>query len=821
MKLSLNWLKSFLDLDNITPEEIASKLTMGAFEVEEIQKVGATLKEPIVTGKILKIEKHPNADRLVLTTVTTNGKNELKIVCGAKNIKEGQLVPVSLPGAVVVNRKDGSELTIKISKIRDIESNGMLLSPSELGLEAFGSQKAEDGILILPEDTKLGQSVIDYLLLKQDLVLEVGSRSNRGDALSIYGLAKEISAVTGKKLKNLSFLEPKFDKKVTSTLCKIEDASDTYLFYTVTIENIEIKESPIWLQSLLRSVGIRLINNIVDITNYINFSFGQPMHAYDKAKLHGDLIARKAKSSEKITTIDGKTRNLKEGVLVIADNKLPVAIAGIMGGKDSEVTESTKTIVFEAAVFSPIKVRRGSREIGLSSESSKRFERLVDSNFTYKALLKAIELTCELAKPKEGNIEIGKIEQAGSLITKDISISVTSDLIKKTLNIDLEPEKISQLLSLLDFKCIQKNKNIEVKVPTHRINDILRPIDVIEEIARLYGYNNIPVEPPGSSLSATKETNNVNKIKELLISAGFSEVYLSSLVGEKILSKTDLSFDYSKAVKMLNPVSIEHCIMRQSLIPGLIEALRHNQNHQTLNVKLFEVGKVYFIDNNKNIDSKSTGTIEKLMMAGIVSGLERNWSSKDEDTNKSLFFVLKGIIDNLLTVITGQNYYSFYTPIQDKIFHPSLALNITVNNEVVGKIGCLHPETIKKSGVTPPVIVFEIYLDPLLEIYKTNLKTKKFKGVSSQPSVERDITLDLPKKYSAGEVTKKIYTEASDFVVDIKLISIYELDKSTKSLTFRLKMQDTERTLTSKEIDDEVNKVINNLTACFQAKFRV
>ena len=819
MKLSLNWLQNFLDLDGILPEEVASKLTMGAFEVEEIQKVGAALKEPILIGKILKIEKHPNADRLSLTTVTTDGKNELKIVCGAKNVKEGQLVPVSLPGAVVVNRKDGTELVIKLSKIRDIESNGMLLSPSELGLEVMG---LEDGIFILPEDAKLGKNVIDYLSLKQDIVLEVGSRSNRGDALSVYGLAKEISALIGRKLKNLSFIEPKFDKSIASTLCKIEDGNDTCLFYTVTLENIEIKESPAWLQSLLRSVGIRSINNIVDITNYINFSFGQPMHAYDKIKLNGDLIARKAKAGEKITTLDGKTRNLKEGTLVIADNKSPVAVAGIMGGKDSEVTENTKIIVFEAAVFSPVKVRRGSREVGLSSESSKRFERWVDSNFTYKALLKAIELTFELAKPNEGNIKIGKIEQAGSPIKKDISISMTSDLIKKTLNVDLEPEKISELLSLLDFEClIQKNKSIEVKVPTHRINDVLRPADVIEEVARLYGYNNIPVEAPGSTLSATKETNSVNKIKELFISAGFSEVYLSSLIGEQILSKTDFSFDNARAVRMLNPISIDHCVMRQSLIPGLIEALKHNQNHQLYNVKLFEAGKIYFSGSNRNGNLESTGTIEKFTIAGILSGLEKNWASKEEDTNQSLFFFLKGIIDNLLTLTTGQNYSSFYMPMEDKNFHPSLALNITFNNEEIGKVGCLHPEIIKKSGATPPIVVFEIYLDPLIEVYKTRLKTKKLKKISSQPSVERDITLDFPKKYSAGEVTKKIYAEVQDFVIDINLISIYELDKSTKSITFRLKMQDTERTLTAKEIDDEVNKLINNLTSCFQAKFRV
>lgn len=820
MKLSLNWLNDFLNLDGISPEELAEKLTMGSFEVEEILEVGPALKGPILVGKILDIQKHPNADKLSVTKITTDGNNELQIVCGAKNIQTGQKIPVSLIGAEVVNRQDGSKLLIKKAKIRDVESSGMLCAPSELGV----SSEEESGILILPEDAPIGEDIINYLCLQKDIVLEVAARSNRGDALSVYGLSKEVSALTGRKVKEVSFKEPISNNNLTSITPKIENPEDTFVFYTAVIENIKIQESPSWLKKLLNAAGLRSINNIVDITNYISFTYGQPMHAYDKSKLNGtSLSSRLSKSGEKIITLDGKERDLKEGVLVIADEKEPVAIAGVMGGKISEVSESTKSIVFEAAVFSPFKVRRSSRAVGLTSEASKRFERGVDSNFTYKALLKAIELTCELAKPDNSEVTVGKIAKSGEPINKEVKIKLTTKEIKRILDIDIKAEKVKEILEPLEFKStLISEDTLEVTVPPHRINDISRQIDLIEEVARLYGYDNIPPLPPPSTLSSEKLSTSLEKIRNFFLGAGFSEAYLSSLIGEQVMGIKEFKFDNENSVTMLNPLSIEHSVLRQSLIPGLLEALRTNQSHQIQFIKLFEIGKTYFAKKSQKPNEKETATFEIRNISGVVYGDKESWISfktkNSSSKEETLFFTIKGIIESFFT----QNHLSILFEKSDNgLLHPSFNLKIVLikgkEKEEIGVLGCLHPSLEKRLEINGPVIVFEINLESLI---KELSKQKTFKKISSMPIVERDITIDLPTTYKANDITNSLKEIASEFVIEVNIISIYELDKDNRSLTYRLKMQDFEQTLTTKQIDDEVNKIKNHLSSTFEARFR-
>lgn len=814
MKLSINWLNNFLSLDGISPEEVASKLTMGAFEVESLEAVGPKLKGPILIGEILNVEKHPNADRLSLATVTTDGQNKLQIVCGAKNIKAGQKVPVSLEGAIVVNRKDGSELHIKKSKIREIESFGMLCAPEELGLTSAEA----DGILILPSDSKLGLSVIDYLDLKQDIVLEVASRSNRGDGLSVYGLSKEISALIKKKTKELSFKTPEFDSSVKAILSKIENPKDTILFYTTTIENVKVSESPQWLKRLLESVGLRAINNIVDITNYINLSLGQPMHAYDRSKLKGNsLTSRQAKKGEEILTLDGKKRELKEGVLVIADNTSPVAVAGIMGGKESEVTECTKDLVLEAAVFNPVKVRKGSRAVGLSSDASKRFERGVNSNFTYNAMLKAIELIENLATPDNGKIKVSQICTAGEPLKKEVNILLPIREIKRVLGLDLKGKEIIELLESLEFKCLQtQEEQIQVTIPHHRLNDISRPIDLIEEVARLYGYDRIETLPPPSTISARNLQNEVKKIKGYFLSLGFSETYLSSLVGEQVINNKIFTFNNTKSVSMLNPLSKEHTVLRQSLIPGLIEAVRLNISHQSVPIRLIETGKVYFKD--KISSEKEIGAEEITKIAGVIYGYEENWFTdkhKNSAPDEFMFFTLKGILEGIFEKIRYNVNFSHHN---ETFLHPKHCMGIYSSENLIGSFGCLHPVFEKNLDLKSPAVAFEIDLESLL---KKSGKLNVFEKISSQPVVLRDITADLPKKFEANTILREIAKTTSPFVQNVKLVSIYDLNKDFRSLTYRVKMQDFEQTLTSKQIEDEVNKIKNHLIACFQANFRV
>ena len=816
MKLSINWLENFLSLDGLTPEEVAEKLTMSSFEVEEIQKIGPRLQGPIVVGKILDIQKHPNADRLSVTKVTTDGASQLQIVCGAKNIKIGQLVPVSLPGAVVINRQDGSSLAIKKSKIRDIESFGMLCSPSELGMAL---DDLEDGILILKDDANLGDNVIDYLLLRQDTILEVASRSNRGDALSVYGLCKEISALTKRKTNEIFFKPPKSTELVSKNIVsKIENEQDTFLFYTVVVENIKVSDSPLWLKRLLESVGIRAINNIVDITNYINFSFGQPMHAYDLAKLKGNtLMSRFAKDHEQILTLDGKLRKLNSGVLVIADEGGPQAISGIMGGKDSEVTANTNSIVLEAAVFNPMKVRRGSRSIGLTSEASKRFERGVDKSFTQKALLKSIELIEQLAGTD--NTLIGPINQAGNPSTREIVLNLTTYEVKRVLGIDLSVKDISELLESIEFKTkiISENK-LEIFVPASRIGDISRSIDIVEEIARFYGYNNIPELPPSRTIAAGKLSDGLEKIKGHFLSSGFSEVYLSSLVGEQILGNKEFLIDESSQVSMINPLSQEHSVLRQYLLPGLLDALRLNQNYKNSIIKLFEIGKAYYFNNLKIPTEKETCVTEELKLAGVLAGYDENWFTNQgllQNSVNQLFFTMKGILESLFER-SDVNYC--FTPSNQPFLHPNLALKISLNNKDIGNFGCLHPQIEKRLGIVGPILVCEINLEGILKGFEQG---KVFKKISSQPIVIRDITVDLSRERQSGDLITEIDKIKSKFIINVSLVSVFELDEETKSLTFRLKMQDFEQTLTSTQVENEIDKIKKHLTTCFQAKFRV
>ena len=816
MRLSINWLKEFVDLGSISPQELAEKLTLHAFEVENIETVGPKLKGPIIIGKILEVHKHPNADKLSITKVTTDGKNCLQIVCGAKNIRAEQLVPISLPGSIVVNSQNGGEMGIKTSSIRGVDSMGMLCSPIELGLSS-----EVDGILILPDNAAIGEDIINYLFLRQDVVLEVAARSNRGDALSVYGLSKEITAITGKKLKQIELKEPKIDKDIKVVKSFIEDEKETYLFYTATIENIKICESPSWLKSLLRSVNIRSINNIVDITNYINFTFGQPMHAYDKAKLKGSkLISRRSLKNERILTLDGNLRELPEDTLIISDEANPQAIAGIMGGKESEVSETTKDIVFEVAVFSPVKVRKASRAVGLSSEASKRFERGVNSNLSYKALLRAIELIQEIAKPESGYVKIGEICKSGNEDIKKLQLNINLTEIERVLGIKLSLIEVKNILTSLDFevKDASSNKELEVLIPPARVSDINREIDVIEEVARLYGYDKAQPTPPPSTICADKQLNLNSFVKNHFLGYGFSEVYLSSLIGKHALSNKEFPFNEDIAVKMLNPLSQEHSVMRQSLLPGLIEALRLNQSYVMSPIKLFEIGKTYHRDKGSKISDKSTSVIEKLYVSGISNGLENSWLNPVQDIKDStlLFFDLKGVLESLFK---KSRIKLIFIPTNRDYLHPKMSLKVeTINGLEVGIMGCLNPLLVSRLKISGTVIMFELLLDPVLKNLELPIA---FEKISSMPAVSRDITFDVEKKILSREVYSSIEKLVSGFVVDIKLISVYELDERYKSLTYRLKMQSFEETLTSEKVEEEIVRVKEHISSCLNARFRI
>lgn len=845
MKLSFEWLGDFLDLSGLNAQELADKLTMGAFEVEEVRAVGPDIVGPLVVGQILEINPHPNADKIRLTKIRLQDNEPAQeIVCGAWNIEVGQKIPVALPGAKVINRHDGSPLFIKESKIRGVTSNGMLCSAPELGIGGGG-----EGILILEESAKIGADAKDVLGLQNDYILHVEPRSNRGDALCVLGLARELAALFGRPLKEPSWIREfeELEKNAAQDeiAVEIENADDCPFFSARYLGSIKIGASNPQIRRRLENIGVKSINNIVDITNYVLHELGQPLHAYDLDYLSGPILTvRRARTNESILTIDQKERKLSEESLIIADREKPVGVAGVMGGKESEVSQNTTRVALEAACFTPARVRRSSRLLGLSSDSSLRFERGVDKAGVVRASNRAGYLAVKYAGAK-----LGKLRTCGNDKVPELSVELRMSELKRICEIDMEVDTAAELLEPLGFKSHMQADDynqglIRFKVPSFRQKDITREIDLVEEICRLYGYDNLPVSMPANTVAAKVQDELARKIRLSMIACGLNEAWISSLISREDLSgRGFLSQEIDSSVSVVNPLSSEHQVLRQSLLPGLIKAAVYNLDRGCSNPCLFELGKIYKQDprrkGKQDNAQKHTGTYEESCLAAIICGNAQlsSWTEKEKNED-SLYFHIKGMLENLCRTLRISDKSIQFVRTEDlpAWFHPgrSAACLISSSNApetlekkngkeksqalLLGYLGEIHPRIADLYRLGKKAAIMELSVSAL-EKALAALRVS-FQEIYSTPVSNRDLTVDLDNNVNQQEVENIIYQCGKGILRKVELVSVFSLSSSQKSLSYRLSFQHASETLTNESLEEVLLVMREKLSQKLNANFR-
>lgn len=817
MQISLEWLNDFIDLHDISAEQIAHELTMSGLEVEEIETAGPKFSN-IITAQIIEIRQHPDADKLHLVDV--NLGNEIKtVVCGAQNIEAGQIIPYASVGSKVFSRKTGELFELTPAKIRGVESQGMLCSQDELGLETL---QEEDGILILNKlytDIKLGTPLEELLNIKEDKILHIAPTANRGDQMSVIGVARELSALFNRKM-NFSKIECLNDLSTDAFKVEIID-EDTCKYYAAgLLKNLIIKPSPDWMQRRLEVSGIRAINNVVDITNYVLLEYGQPLHAFDMDKLNGYLCVRRAADGETLVTLDETERKLNNDTVLIATKEEGVCIAGVFGGANSEIDDNTKNIVLESAYFTPATNRRNSRSVGYRSEACARFERGVDMENVKPALLRAMQLLTEYASAQvAGIVEDGKNE------LDDTEITLRFNQIKRILGNEIPPQRCIEILDKLGFELLGKNEiAAKFKVPSFRINDVTREIDLIEEIARINGYDKISPTLPRKTQSPeiSEETKNLKKINELFLGYGFDEAVSSSLIGEPLLNQFGLSFDKDKAVYVNNAQSEDHTMLRQTVIANMLQILKNNFDNGQKNVRLYETGRVFFIETPASV--RDSGVKETRMLSGVMSGdINNNLWIKH---NKVDFYTLKGVIESLFNMLNIAGRIKLAPADDCEYLHPGRSAKIILLGKTpknIGYFGEIYPLVKDKLKINQDVYLFEINLDEILDAVKTH--SVIYKKLPQFPEVQRDIAFAIDENISHEMINAVIKKSAdSKLFKHSDLFDIYQgehIEKGYKSMAFRIKLQSPESTLTDEVIEKEIAAIKSGLVKNFSnIKFR-
>lgn len=814
MQVSLNWLNEFVDLSDVDEDQIAHELTMSGLEVEEVEHIKPLFKN-IITARILKIDQHPNADKLHLVTID-NGTEQKTVVCGAQNIEEGQIIPYASVGSEVFSRKTGEMFTLTPAEIRGVVSQGMLCSADELGLVDRNYQ-SEDGILILNrfiKNSQLGQALEDVLGLEEDTILHVAPTANRGDEMSVIGIARELCAIFNKELK-FSPLVSTSDLSTDEFKVEIID-EDVCKYYSLgVLKNITIKPSPAWMQKRLIASGIRAISNVVDITNYVLLEYGIPLHAFDLNKLDGYLCVRRAKKGEKIVTLDSVERNLTNDSVLIATKDEGVCLAGVFGGQNSEVDENTNAIALEAAYFVPSSNRKSSRSVGYRSDACARFERGVDIEAVKPALMRAMQLLSELADAKVvGVVEAGKNELGKTEITLRFA------QVKRILGSEIPGEKCITILEKLGFKVLGKNESAaKFEVPSFRANDVTREIDLIEEITRINGYDKIAPTLPSKNQSPviSLEEKTLAKINATLLASGLNEIVTPSLIGEPLLKQFSLSYDKEKVVMIENPQSEEYTMLRQTLAANVLHCLKYNYDNGQKNFWAYEIGKTYF--KTALADEKNSGVNETKILAGCLMGkIENSQWQKAAETD---FFTVKGIFENLFDELGISNRIQV-KPCEDvDILHPYRSAKLIMlgkNLTELGFIGQIHPILKDKLKLNQDAFLFEINLDEILKA--VNPTTVRYKKLSQFPEVQRDLAFVVPEKVSYDELQKVVKKAVqSNIFKACEVFDVYQgenIEKGFKSVAFRVKMQDENATLTDEIVDNQMKSIVNNLQKTFE-----
>lgn len=810
MQVSLNWLNEFVDLSDIEVEQIAHELTMSGLEVEAVEELKPQFTN-IKTVKIEKIDNHPNSDHLHLVTVNT-GSGLKTVVCGAQNIAVGQIIPYASVGSQVLDRKTGEMFTLAPATIRGVESQGMLCSADELGVAERNYQE-EDGILVLNRifpDVQIGADVKDVLGFEKDYILDVAPTANRGDQMSVIGVARELSAIFDKPLK-FSPLECTKDLSTDKFKVEIKD-EDVCKYYSIgVLKNIKIKPSPEWMQKRLLASGVRAINNVVDITNYVMLEYGTPFHAFDLDKLNGYLCVRRAQDGEKIVTLDSVERTLTTDSVLIADETKGVCLAGVFGGENSEIDDNTKNIALEAAYFTPASNRKSARSVGYRSEACARFERGVDIEAIKPALMRAMQLLVELADAQiEGVVEAGKNK------LEPIEITLRYAQIKRILGCEISSDKCITILEKLGFKNLGGNAAAaKFLVPSFRAGDVTREIDLIEEIARINGYDKITPTLPAKNQTPeiTLEEKVIKKVNELMLSSGLDEIITTSLIGKPLLDKYMQTFDETKAVKVLNSASDESTMLRQGMAASVLNCMKYNYDNAQKTVWAYEIGKTYIVENPA--DERISGVKESRVLAGILTGEVEN--SKWQVKSHTDFYTLKGIIEKLFEEL-GVTKRIKLTPCEDiDYMHPYRSAKVNVlgkNLTCIGYFGQIHPilkDKLKIKG--QDVFMFEINLDSLISIIKEH--TVRFKKLPQFPEVRRDLAFVINEEVSFDDIQRVIKGAVQQNIFKgSEVFDVYQgenIEKGFKSLAFRIKMQDENATLTDEVIDRQMNNVRTKL----------
>lgn len=807
MKISQQWMSDFVKTD-LSVNEISEILTDIGLEVEGTEKTGISKDDlqGFVVGHVISCEKHPNADKLSLTKVDLGNGDIKQIVCGAPNVGAGQKVPVATIGTVLKDDKGGS-FKIKKAKLRGEESNGMICSKKELKLS-----NDHAGIWVMDESLEAGTPLSEVITTDSDYTYEIGLTPNRADAMSHYGVARDLHAALQFRKIPSSFFDVTTDSAPTTgknpIVVEIQEGELCPRYVGAYIKNITVADSPEWLQKRLRAIGLSPINNVVDATNYVLHSLGQPMHAFDADQItQQKIVVKKAENGSKFSTLDGVERELTGEELMICDGEKAVGMAGVMGGLDSSVTANTKNIFLESAYFNPVSIRKTAKHHGINSDSSFRFERGIDANFSLKALEYAIGLILEIA----GGERLGELTDFYPNKIKPFSVGLQLKNISRILGEDIDKQDVIAILNSLDIDIISDNgEQLDLEIPAYRV-DVQREIDVIEDILRIYGYNHIKIQNKLTYSIVSDDGFKEQKIEETLaqslINKGFNEAINISMYKESF--NQIFGFDKEQSVELLNSLSQDLSVMRRSLLPGLLQNIDHNIKRKNPSVKLFELGKSYSKENDQYKEDYS--------LALAVYGNQRaeSWTEKQKPVD---FYYLKGIVEQILTKFKATN--TSIKPLKKDFFAQGIAYQI--NQKPLVEIAQIAKKTLAKFDIEQPVFYAEFNLKTLINHY-LNYTDLKFKPLSKFPEVRRDLALLLDKDKTYQEIKEVVLKTDNKHIQDVNLFDVYEGDKlaqNKKSYAVSILLKDEEKTMNDKQIDAIMQKIIKNLAQRVGAELR-
>ncbi|MBY3622612.1 phenylalanine--tRNA ligase subunit beta [Acinetobacter sp. CUI P1] len=813
MKVSTGWLADYTSIEGVTAEKLAEKITAAGIEIDGVERRNKGISG-IVTGYVKSKEKHPDADKLNVCIVDAGQGEDLQIVCGAKNVAAGQIVPVALVGAKLPG------LDIKKAKLRGVLSQGMICSAKELGLnDKLLPKEQQEGILVLPEGTEIGQD-ISKLLGLDDEILEFDLTPNRSDCLSMIGAAYEVGAILGRDIKlpdPASEMIEISGAAAQSISVKIENEELCNHYAVRYISGVKPAASPLWIQNRLMAAGIRPINNIVDITNYVMLEYGQPLHAFDADKIEGgELGVRLAHEGEVLTTLDGQERKLEPHMLVIADGAKAVALAGVMGGQDTEVTAETVNLVLESAKFDGGTVRKTSRQLGLRSEASLRFEKEVDPNAVIPALNRAAVL---IARYAGGSVHEG-IVQAGTVSAPEKVLTLSLEKLNRYLGTDLSLLEVKTLFGRLHFKCGDTAQGlIEVQVPTRR-GDISYDVDLIEEIARLYGYDNIPttliegVTTPGA---LTYKQSLRRELRRLLAHGGYQEVMGYSFIQPKQSKMFPELSEGSQAVKLAMPMSEERSVLRTSLLPQLLDIASYNTNRRQSDLALFEIGNVFFTDEEQLTRQPRELPVLGLLLSGSLTVKQWNVSAQPVD-----FFDLKGALESVFAYL-GLTDKIIYEGDSPEGYHPGRSASVYLVGDEgrvkIGTMGQLHPELQRELDLVDTYVA-EILLQPLYDNTHSRLQ---YNELPRFPGMERDIAVVVDSTVPAGDLLASIRANGGTLLQSVQVFDVYtggKLESGKKSIAISLLYRHGDHTLTDEEVGEVHDKLLSSLQQTFGAELR-